>query len=155
MSNHYLIRRARRCDLNELLRLESWFHGDRISRRGFLYLLRHGHADLLVAEGTNTLIGNVVILYRRNSSKAYLYSIVVDQSARGQGIGRALLNAGELAARDYGRTSMVLEVREDNDSAQNLYHRADYHKIGRVLDYYDDGIAALRMSKLISSTLFN
>lgn len=142
-----MIRPALPDDLSELLRLENLFPGDRISRRSFQHLLRRGHADLLVAEGSEGLMGDIVVLYRRDTTTARIYSIIVAPSARGQGIGRTLLEASEAAARTHGRTRMVLEVREDNDSARTLYHRAGYHNVGRLPNYYQDGAAALRLSK--------
>jgi ribosomal protein S18 acetylase RimI-like enzyme len=102
-----------------------------------------------VVESAKALQGNVVILYRRNTTTARLYSIVVAHAARGRGFGRALLEAGELAARDHSRTRMVLEVREDNYDARTLYQRSGYQHLGCLSNYYQDGATALRLCKLL------
>jgi len=147
-----LVRSAHYGDLPELLRLEDLFPGDRLSRRSFLHLLQHGHADLLVSEGTDELVGDAVVLYRRESTTARLYSIVVTPLARRYGVGRALLEASEAAARAHGRTGMVLEVREGNSAALALYYRAGYRSIKHLPAYYQDGAAALRLRKSLNST---
>lgn len=153
MPNNYLIRPARTTDLNELLRLEALFSGDRISRRSFLHLLRRGHADLLIAENPNELIkdkkliGDIVIFYRRNTLTARIYSLIIDPNQRNLGIGSTLLKISENTALQRGRNMMILEVREDNHAAMKFYQRLGYQMVKQIPKYYEDGAAAWRLTK--------
>lgn len=54
----------------------------------------------------------------------------------GRGIGRALLAWCEQQARDGGAERVLLEVREDNARARDLYERAGYQTVGRRRGYY-------------------
>ena len=52
---------------------------------------------------------------------AHVSEIVVTQSARGRGIGRALLAECETRARAAGRTELTLDVVPGNTAARQLY----------------------------------
>ncbi|MDP2732333.1 MAG: peptidase C39 family protein [Hoeflea sp.] len=75
--------------------------------------------------------------------------LAVAPGQAGKGYGRALLTAAESAAMEHDRILLRLEVREDNATAIALYKTASYRRIGRVPDYYADGMAALRFEKLL------
>src|SRR6266516_6794775 len=73
----YRLRRAQPRDLDALVRLEVYFPGDRLRRANLRHLLRHGHADVFVVECVDALVADAVVLYRRGSRHARLYSLVV------------------------------------------------------------------------------
>ena len=148
----FRIRPAKLTDLAELIHLEEEFPGDRINRRSWHYLLRQAHAQCLVAESDCGIIGNLVLLYRCNSLKARLYSMIVNSQMRGQGLGKSLLQAAENSAIACGRKVIILEVRVDNYPAINLYRQLGYRDIGYLPNYYQDQMAAYRMSKSLVST---
>ncbi len=141
------IRRAELSDLDELLRLELNFVMDRISRRNFRYLLSKANAEIWLFEKEKQILGDAVVLYRRNSDSARLYSLLVSPDHRGQGIATKLLTVCEQAALLRGCTSLRLEVRADNKEAIELYKRHAYHSIGHRENYYQDGSSALRLIK--------
>ena len=72
-----------------------------------------------------------------------LYSLVVDESARGLGFGSMLLSAVEHIGRSMGRLSIYLEVRTDNAPAIALYGRRAYARFGCYAAFYEDGCNAL------------
>ena len=144
------VRPARPDDLPALLELEQHFPGDRLSRRSLRRLI--GHAEVLAYEENGAVIGNIVTLYRRNSTRARLYSLIVHPHSQGCGIATTLLNAAERAAIQRGCTILSLEVRNDNGAALRLYQKRGYSVAGRVENYYDDGAPALRLSKTLAST---
>lgn len=148
----YVVRPATRADLDALVGLEAAvFAGDRLSRRSFGRLVEAPSAAVLVADVGNAVAGATVVLVRRNSRTARLYSIAVAPAFAGRGIGPALLAAGEDFARTRGADRMRLEVRTDNDRAIARYHKAGYLPFGRRVDYYEDGADALRFEKPLAA----
>ena len=59
-----------------------------------------------------------------------------DEAYQGRGIGRVLLDALTEHAREVGATSVLLEVRVDNEPALRLYDRAGFEKLGLRRGYY-------------------
>ncbi|MGD9537651.1 MAG: peptidase C39 family protein [Alphaproteobacteria bacterium] len=142
------IRAARVSDIPELLRIEdNSFAGDRLTRRNFHYLLTKGKVSCLVEEEAGQIGGYAMLLFHAGIPLARLYSFAVDPERRKNGVGRALLDACERAARDHDCTHLRLEVRPDNDSAIHLYRRAGFREFDTVPDYYEDHEGALRMEK--------
>lgn len=68
-------------------------------------------------------------------------TLAVDPALRGRGVGRSLLEAAIMVAREAGATAMFLEVAIDNASALALYHSAGFVRAGLRKDYYDRGAA--------------
>jgi ribosomal-protein-alanine acetyltransferase len=146
------IRKGRMSDLDALLAIEAEaFSGDRLSRRSFQRLLGNDSSSLLVAESQGDILGYALVLFRKASALARLYSVAVRASRPLAGTGRALLAAAEEAARSRGAEEMRLEVREDNARAISLYERSGYRRFGLRPDYYADGATALRYTKQISN----
>jgi ribosomal protein S18 acetylase RimI-like enzyme len=140
-----VLRPARPDDLPALLALEAGFPGDRLSRRSLRrFLAGTGTADAVVAEDLGRPVGYALVLRRRNSSVARLYSLIVARELRGQGLGFRLTVAAMVAAREAGCDRLRLEVRADNAKAIALYRQAGFREIGRQPDYYEDGEAAVR-----------
>ena len=145
-----LVRPAIKSELNALVALEAHcFSQDRISRRSFQRFIEHPQDKLLVAEQNQQLLGYILVLFRRNTRLARVYSIAVAPDARGLGLGQALMNAAETSAREQGAVFMRLEVRADNVAAQNLYQRLGYRQFGVYHDYYEDHQVALRYQKRV------
>jgi ribosomal protein S18 acetylase RimI-like enzyme len=135
------IRQARSTDIEALARLEARvFSSDHLSRRSLAALAKSASACLLVAHRGERLIGYAVVLTRRGSRTARLYSIAVEE--RGRGTGLSLLAAAEAAARTRGAERIRLEVRLDNPAAARFYERAGYKPFGHRFNFYEDGMAA-------------
>lgn len=144
------IRPATISDIDALDAIETAvFPTDRISRRSFRTLIDRPTAETLVIETDGLIHGYAMILFRAGAALARLYSLAVAPGHAGRGHGRALLAAAESAAMQHDRILLRLEVREDNETAIALYKNASYRHIGRVPDYYADGVAALRFEKLL------
>jgi ribosomal protein S18 acetylase RimI-like enzyme len=140
-------RPARLEDLPSLLELEQYFPTDRLSRRSLRRLIFQAQAGLFVYEENGVVIGDIVVLYRRNSTRARLYSLIVHPAYQGRGIATALLSAAERSATQRGCDVLSLEVRADNAAALRLYQKMGYTVIARVENYYDDQSPALRLEK--------
>src|SRR6266566_4157003 len=139
MARGYRLRRARLADVPRLAALETQFPTDRLSHANLHHLLTRARADVLVIDAVGLPVADAVVLYRKNSSAARLYSLVVDPRHRGRGLGKRLLDAAEAAARRRGRRTMSLEVRPRNRDAHKLYQRCGYARSVTIEDFYEDG----------------
>jgi ribosomal-protein-alanine N-acetyltransferase len=142
---------CRRVGLNrvgDLLALEEdCFPTDRINRRNLRNLLRSPSAYCVGAYHAGNLVGSMVILFRRNSRSARVYSLAVSAAARGMGIGRRMMVRAEAEARRRGCDRMRLEVRMDNMPAIGLYERLGFTDTAVLPGYYEDGAHAFVMRK--------
>ncbi|MFZ1815462.1 MAG: peptidase C39 family protein [Rhizobiaceae bacterium] len=144
------LRLANLGDIDGLVRLENAaFQSDRISRRSFRELLASKTAAFLVHESDGSIDGYAMLLFRRGTAMARLYSLAVHPEALSKGIGSLLLRAAEEETFNRDRFLLRLEVREDNERAIALYRRCGYRPIGRYADYYADHTNALRFEKTI------
>ena len=127
------IRKGRLADIDALMALEHGvFTVDHLSRREFPEL-----SDLAPfgpdggGGGRRTIAGYVHVLFRPQSKAARLYSIGVVARAAGRGIGIALLQAGEQAARKRQAPVIRLEVQPGNRAAIARYEKSGYRRTGR------------------------
>ncbi|MGZ8309133.1 MAG: peptidase C39 family protein [Rhodoplanes sp.] len=141
-------------DLQSILLLENKvFATDRMSRRTVRRFLLSANAVALAAEEGGRLCGAAIVLVRRTSDLARLYSIAVDPDCAGRGVGPALLAAAEAAAIARDCQFLRLEVHENNARAISLYRRAGYREFGRHHEYYKDRGHALRFEKRLAPRL--
>ena len=63
-------------------------------------------------------------------------NLAVSPSARGMGVGRALLDAALEAAARRGVGAVYLEVRDSNERARRLYESRGFEEVGRRRGYY-------------------
>jgi ribosomal-protein-alanine N-acetyltransferase len=96
-----------------------------------------------------TVIGYSLGLRRRAGRWLRFYSLAVDASAKGRGIGEALFHHFEENARALGLATVLLEIREDNAFLRERYERFGYTVYRRVDGYYPDGCACLKMRRRI------
>lgn len=152
MPEKTIIRRAVAADLDRLVAIEnSAFAVDRLTRRSLANFIRSARACLLVAERDGGVVGYGLILLRRGTSLARLYSLAVDPTRRRLGIGRYLLAELEQFAVQREYTFMRLEVSPDNVVAVGLLRSAGYRSFGLIHDYYEDHGDALRLEKRIAN----
>lgn len=65
-----------------------------------------------------------------------LLLVAVVPEARGQGLGRLLVEESAAHAARLGATDLFLEVRENNLIARQLYDSLGFSEVGRRADYY-------------------
>ena len=134
-------------DVPHLLALEAMFSGDRLSARQLRHHVSSSRARLRIVESPEMLAGYALLLFRRGSRIARLYSIAVDPTQRGAGLGAALLDDAVHGALQADCDTLRLEVREDNLGAIALYRRAGFREFGKLPGYYEDGGLALRFER--------
>jgi ribosomal protein S18 acetylase RimI-like enzyme len=147
------IRYAKDADVDGLGALEAQsFASDRLARRSLQRLISRPTAALRVAAGEpgGSVHGYRLVLFRKGSSVARLYSIAVAGELRGAGLGRRLLADAERVAAADRKGVLRLEVRADNRPAIRLYESLGYRQIGRYAGYYADKTDAIRYEKPLS-----
>lgn len=147
-----MMRQAGRADLDRLAALEAEsFICDGVGRRAMAGFLRSGAALVLLDEIGGQLRGHVLVRFNARHRIARIYSIAVAPACQGRGVGRGLVRAAEAAALARGRVEMRLEISVDNAPSQALFRACGYNVFGRYEDYYEDGGAALRLHKRLTS----
>jgi ribosomal protein S18 acetylase RimI-like enzyme len=148
-----IVRPATIEDIPALVALENrTFSGDLVSARSFRHLLTRGNAVTIVDEAGGAVRGYAVLLFKKASPVARLYSFAVAHEHRGRGIAKALLAEAERIAAGRGCGLMRLEVRKDNAAAQALYRKLGYRETGTAAGYYDDRMTAVRMEKPLAAS---
>lgn len=144
------LRRATVNDLDAIMVIESSeFANDAWSEDMMSAELVDNHGYYLIAHpvgepGKVTAYAGLRAPFR--SGQADIQTIAVAPEARRHGIGRALMHALMVEARDRGAGELFLEVRDDNPSAQRLYDSLGFERIAVRPNYYQpDGIDAIVM----------
>jgi GNAT superfamily N-acetyltransferase len=96
--------------------------------------LEAGSRLLLIAFDGDTLVGSgqLALSQRHNSPhRAELQKLFVGLASRGQGVGRTLVHALHAAARQHGRTLILLSTRHQ-EPAEKFYKSLGYVEVGVV-----------------------
>lgn len=105
---------------------------------GVVAALREGSRLLLVArDHAGTPVGTVQLDLPTRANglhRAEVSKLLVHRRARRQGLGRALMLALEGAARDLGRSTLLLDTR-DGDPSCRLYEGLGFARVGVVPQY--------------------
>lgn len=104
-------------------------------------LIGDDSAALLVAERGGAVVGLVEVYFRtdapsparRARSHAYVQSLVVDDAARGQGVGHALMAAAHAWATTRGAVEMELDIWEYPGGPRHFYEGLGYRTLRRTL----------------------
>jgi len=148
MTRRSQIRLASEHDVAELVRLEQVaFETDRFTKDQIDYLLTRSRATVFVIELGSTVAGAAYVLWRKRHGAARLYNIAVDPHFQGMKLGAKLLEECELEAARRGCRAMTLEVRQDNERAITFYERKGFTVTRSLPDYYEDGMAGLKMAR--------
>jgi GNAT superfamily N-acetyltransferase len=105
--------------------------------RGVAASLARGERALVVAEDDNgTIIGTAQAVWAQPENqphRADVAKMLVHRRARRLGVGAAVLDAAESAARDAGRTLLVLDTASAD--AERLYERRGWQRVGTIPDF--------------------
>jgi GNAT superfamily N-acetyltransferase len=96
-----------------------------------------GERALLVAEDERGICGTVQLvlgLPENQPHRADLVKMLVHRRARRRGLGAALMRAAEAAARERGKTLLVLDAVTGGAAAQ-LYERLGWVRVGDVPNF--------------------
>jgi GNAT superfamily N-acetyltransferase len=96
-----------------------------------------GERILLVAEDAAGLVGTVQLVLALPENQPHrgdIAKLLVAPRARRRGIAAALMNAADAAAREAGKTLLVLDTVTGGD-AERLYPRLGWQRCGVIPDY--------------------
>lgn len=96
--------------------------------------------DLLAGSGVFAFIApSGFVLVRAAANEAEILTLAVNPSARGRGLGRALMQAAAARAAKLGAENLFLEVGTDNLVALALYNGLGFTRVGARRGYYESG----------------
>ena len=93
-----------------------------------LAVIMSSGSTLFVARVDGRIVGSLtLVMYRIPTGlKAWIEDVVVDESARGHGVGEALSQAALEEARRHGAKVVSLTSRPSRDAANRLYQRIGF-----------------------------
>jgi ribosomal-protein-alanine N-acetyltransferase len=146
----FQMRRARSSDLEAIMAIETaTFTSDAWSSEAMASDLASEHTHYLVAfppDEPARIVGYAGLLAPRGGTDGDIQTIAVSESARGQGLGRALMITMIDECRRRGVNELFLEVRADNPVARGLYDALGFAEIAVRPGYYQpDGVDAIVM----------
>jgi ribosomal protein S18 acetylase RimI-like enzyme len=97
-----------------------------------------GERIVLVAEepGTGDIVGTVQVILTAPENQPHrgeISKMLVHRRARRRSVAEALMRAAEAAAREAGKTLLVLDTA--SDSAERLYERLGWQRVGVIPGY--------------------
>lgn len=130
-------RRMTLADVEQVHALEESTFAQPWSLQSFIdEMERNACARYIVAEENGAIIGYAgawLII-----DEGHITNVAVAESARGQGVGTALMTTLMRYAANMGVQYMTLEVRKTNLIAQKLYRRMKFIELGVRKRYYED-----------------
>jgi GNAT superfamily N-acetyltransferase len=118
--------------------------------RGVADGVARGERALFVAEDADGPVGTVQLVLDQPENqphRADLSKMLVHRRARRRGLGAALLRAAEAAAREYGKSLLVLDTASGD--AERLYAKLGWQRVGVI-----PGFALWPRGGLCDTTVF-
>lgn len=86
------------------------------------------HLFVVRAASGGSILGALTLIHFRipTGVRAWIEDVVVDASARGQGVGKALIEAAIKKSHDLGARTLDLTSNPDRESAHRLYDGAGF-----------------------------
>jgi len=127
----------------------------RFGRRYMRQLVSRSDAATWIAEEDGRMAGFAIVDWAEGPGRviAYIQTLEVAPTWRGQGIGGELLRRIEGSACSVRAKAIWLHVDAENAAAIRLYEASGYSKEGREEDYYPMGHAALLYAKTLDMPL--
>jgi ribosomal protein S18 acetylase RimI-like enzyme len=86
--------------------------------------------SLIVARDGDAVLGMLTLIIYRvpTGMRAWIHDVVVDEAARGRGVGEALTREALRQAEDAGAISVELTTRQERETANRLYRRLGFEQ---------------------------
>lgn len=125
-------------DLDTIVEIENSSMSCPWSRDSYKEAMDSDYAFIMVATEADSCVGFAVFYLTVPESE--LPDIVVAESHRGKGVGKALLDASLRELTSRGVDTVFLEVRVSNERAKALYEKVGFEEIGRRKYFYSDPV---------------
>ena len=130
------VRSIKNSDVETVARLEKLYFTDAWSEKSILETMQQTQAFVLIAEEDSELIGYCIVYFALD--EAEIARIAVEVSRRKQGVGQELLRAVCREGIQKGVERILLDVRENNLSALNLYRNFGFKEDGVRKNFYQN-----------------
>lgn len=100
------------------------------SKEDLQAIVDSNHTILFMAEEHNELLGTLTLVLNKipTGNKVWIEDVVVDSSARGKGVGEALIQFAVAYVKDQNITSINLTSSPDRVAANKLYQKLGFVK---------------------------
>jgi ribosomal protein S18 acetylase RimI-like enzyme len=89
----------------------------------------HGESMIVEREGEEVIGMLTLIVYSVPTGiRAWIHDVVVDETARGRGVGEALTAEALRVAKESGAISVELTTRQEREAANRLYRRLGFEQ---------------------------
>lgn len=143
---HY-IRPAKPSDLSAIVLLDTTTNSSAWSQAWWQATLQSDHDTTMVATDENGCIIGVIV-WQLIADEMELHLLATQPNFQRQGIASDLLTRLFESATTHGAARILLEVRQSNHGAQQLYTKHGFRTIATRAHYYRDGEDGLIMEKL-------
>ncbi|MDY6845665.1 MAG: ribosomal protein S18-alanine N-acetyltransferase [Chloroflexota bacterium] len=138
----FILRPMTLADLDQVIAIDRASFPSPWPRDAYLHELKRGRKSVCwvveqaAAGGQRQILASIVIWLAAN--KAHIGTLAVKPGYRGQKIAQKLLALTLLECHQRGARQVLLEVRQSNQAAQNLYRKFGFEAMGLRKDYYKD-----------------
>ena len=139
-----IIREFRPTDLHRVHEIETMAFSHPYDINVLKQLFDFG-AGFLVAQIKNYVVG-YILFWISDENSGHIISLAVDQDYKRQKIGSKLINSAIYAFANFNIFKITLELRAENKEAFDFYKSFGFKLTKKVLNYYEDGEDALKMS---------
>lgn len=151
LMSDYVIIPANIRDLDAIHALEkACFTEDIISLERYKTLLKRSSIRIFVMKDGIKIIASAILVLRKRSEIARIYSFAVDKSYRGTMTAKNFYEYLEKFLRKEHKRVITLEVKITNHAAIRFYEKNGFVRSGLYKDYYEDHSNAYRMQKVIA-----
>ena len=125
-----------RCDMVDVLRIESASFDNPWIEDDFLNVMRQRNCNGMVAELAGRVVG--FMIYELHKGNLEILDFAVDPRYRRQGVGRKMVDRLKAKLSQQGRTELRLLVRERNLVAQLFFRSQEFLAVDVLSNEYDD-----------------
>ena len=129
------IREMTRDDLGRVIDVEVAAYEHPWTLGIFRDCIRVGYSCWVYEDNGTVVAYGIVML---SGAEAHVLNLCVHPDYQRRGIGRIMLNHLTHASRESGADTILLEVRQSNIVAIQLYHSSGFHELGVRNGYYPD-----------------
>jgi len=139
-----IIREFRPKDLKKVFEIEKMSFSNPYAIEMLKHLFDIG-AGFLVAQISDYIVG-YIIFWIKEENQGHIISLAVEKNYKRQNIGSKLIKAAIDIFKNFGIKRINLEVKTQNKEAICFYESFGFFCDKKILNYYENGDDAFRMS---------